>query len=75
MIISSSGDPTLEPPKISLDPPPTDAEVPKVVENVDLGDSSEKTNSELPPAPPLETEVLVHNIMLHTILSKYLFLQ
>lgn len=60
LIISSTGDPTLEPPKVSLDPPPSDAEAPKIVE--DINDPTEKDNLEAP--PPLEQEVYNHNNIL-----------
>lgn len=61
LFISSAGDPTLEPPKVSLDPPPPDAEVPKIVEDADQGDSSEKVNLEAPPPPTIEPDVSILN--------------
>lgn len=59
LIISSSGDPNLEPPKFSTEPTPLDiVEAAKVVEEVTGGDITEQANVAEETAPILDSQVL-----------------
>lgn len=60
LIISSSGDPNLEPPKFSTEPTPLDhVEATNVVEEVTGGDITEQANVAEETAPILDSQVFV----------------